>query len=104
LERLGGRFATVIDSGMFHVFNDADRSRYLASLSAVTNPGAVLYLLCFSEHAPRDHGPRQVTHDELRAAFAEGWDVRRIEASRIDLRPDFPADPPHAWFATIVRA
>lgn len=103
-EGLGGPFATVIDSGVFHVFNDADRSRYVASLSALTNPGAVLYLLCFSEHTPGDHGPRQVTHDELRAAFAEGWGVRSIEASRIDVRPVFAADSPHAWFATIVRA
>jgi cyclopropane fatty-acyl-phospholipid synthase-like methyltransferase len=103
LEGLRGPFATVIDSGMFHVFNDGDRSRYVAALSAVTSPGAVVYLLCFSDHAPGDHGPRQVTHVELRAAFADGWEVWQIEESRFEVRPDFPAESPHAWFATIVR-
>ena len=103
LEGVGGPFATVIDAGVFHVFDDAARSRYVAGLTAVTNPGAVLYLLCFSEHAPAGQGPRRVTRDELRASFADGWRVRRVEASRIEVRPDFSTEAPHAWFATIVR-
>jgi SAM-dependent methyltransferase len=103
LETLGGPFATVLDSGTFHVFDDADRSRYVEALTTVTSPGAVIYLLCFSEHAPAGHGPRQVTQDDLRASFAKGWEVGNIEASRFGVRADFLADSPPAWFATIVR-
>ena len=35
LDELGLTFDTVIDSGLFHVFDDADRARYVASLASV---------------------------------------------------------------------
>ena len=54
LDRLGRTFATVIDSGVFHIFDDADRARYVMSLGAVVDPGGVVHLLCFSEHTPGD--------------------------------------------------
>src|SRR6266480_4107400 len=40
LGSLGERFETVLDSGLFHVFDDDDRLRYVDSLRAVTAPGA----------------------------------------------------------------
>jgi pimeloyl-ACP methyl ester carboxylesterase len=39
LPSLGRQFDTVLDSGMFHVFDDNDRAAYVASLSAATAPG-----------------------------------------------------------------
>jgi hypothetical protein len=103
LDRLGRRFATVIDSGVFHIFDDFDRHRYVASLAAVLDPGGVLYLLCFSEHTPGSTGPRRVTQAELRAAFAGGWRVDRIEPSRMEVREEYAPEPAHAWLAKIVR-
>jgi SAM-dependent methyltransferase len=103
LADLDRTFATVIDSGVFHVFNDADRARYVAGLAAVLRAGGVLHLLCFSEHTPGTGGPRRVTRAELRAAFAEGWEVERIEAARFEVLGDFADDPPHAWLARVVR-
>jgi len=102
LDRLGHAFATVVDSGVFHTFDDADRSRYVASLALVVEPGGVIHLLCFSEHTPGDWGPRRVTQAELREAFDDGWTVERIEAARFDVREGF-ADQPHAWLARVVR-
>jgi SAM-dependent methyltransferase len=103
LDRLGRRFRTIIDSGVFHVFDDTDRARYVKSLASVLEDGGVLHLLCFSEHTPGTVGPRRVTQAELRAAFADGWDVDRIEASRFDVRPDFGPESARAWLARIVR-
>ena len=102
LDRLGRRFATVLDSGVFHTFDDADRPRYVASLASVLEPGGVIHLLCFSEHTPGDWGPRRVTQAELRIAFSDGWEVERIEPARFDVREEF-ADQPHAWLARIIR-
>jgi SAM-dependent methyltransferase len=102
LDRLGRTFATVLDSGVFHTFDDADRPRYVASLASVVEPGGVIHLLCFSEHTPGDWGPRRVTRAELREAFDDGWTVERISAERFDVREGF-ADQPHAWLARIVR-
>ena len=56
------RFATVIDSGLFHVFSDEDRVQYVAGLTHVTEPGGRLLLLCFSDRparmAPGESRPR----------------------------------------------
>jgi hypothetical protein len=100
---LGRTFATVIDCGVFHVFDDADRFRYVASLAAVLEPGSVLHLLCFSEHTPGTTGPRRVTQAEIRAAFADGWTVERIQPSRLEVREEYAPEPAHGWLAKIVR-
>ena len=52
LELLGERFSTVIDSGLFHVFDDANRPRYVTSLASVVEPGGTYYMMCFSDKQP----------------------------------------------------
>ena len=103
LDRSEGTFATVIDSGMFHVFDDDDRVRYVRSLASVLVPGGVLHLMCFSERTPGTLGPRRVTQAELREAFAEGWEIERIEAAQFDVRADWAPSAANAWLARIVR-
>jgi len=103
LDRLGRRFATALDSGVFHTFDDADRPRYVESLASVLEPGGVITLLCFSELTPGEWGPRRVTQAELREAFVDGWEVERIDAARFDVREGFQDQAPHAWLARIVR-
>ena len=103
LDRLGRRFASVIDSAVFHVFGDVDRARYVESLASVLDPGGMLYLLVFSEHTPGEEGPRRVTQAKLRLAFVDGWDVRRVEGALIEAREDYGLDPARAWLARIVK-
>ena len=104
LGRLGMTFDTVIDSGVFHVFSDADRPRYVTSLAGVLQPGGRCYLMCFSDRQPGDFGPRRVTQDELRAAFSDGWTVTSIEAASFDVNPGaFPIPAAQAWLAAIQR-
>src|SRR5204863_6700209 len=84
LERLGRTFDTAIDSGLYHVFTDDERERYVAGLAAVLRPGGRLYLLCFSEEEPGDWGPRRITQRELRESFGAGWRVLSIEPARFE--------------------
>jgi SAM-dependent methyltransferase len=101
---LGLTFDTVIDSGMFHVFDDDHRARYVASLASVLRPGGRLYLLCFSDRQPGAFGPRRVTEGELRAAFAAGWTIITIQADEFGLVPGiFPTPTAQAWLAIISR-
>jgi len=58
---LGLEFDTLIDSGVFHVFSDEDRPRYVASLAEVLRPGGTCYLMCFSDREPGEWGPRRVS-------------------------------------------
>ncbi len=102
LERLGRRFATVLDCGLFHTFDGDERPGYVASLAAVTEHDGTLYVLCFSDVGP-DIGPHPVSQEELRAAFhaSAGWKVAAIEADRV--QTTFHDDGAPAWFATIKR-
>jgi SAM-dependent methyltransferase len=101
-------FDNVIDSGLFHVFSDDDRKRYVGGLVTVLKPGGRLFLLCFSDEEPGTQGPRRVSKKELHNAFAEGWVIESIGPARYEVRPDlkdltFSQGGPKAWFAVIGR-
>lgn len=83
------RFDSVIDCGLFHVFSDEDRKRYVAGLATVLKPGGYLVLLCFSNEESGTQGPRRVTQGELRDAFSKGWVVESLQPSRFEIIPDF---------------
>jgi SAM-dependent methyltransferase len=78
----GSAYDLVFDSGLFHVFTDAERARYVAGLTGVTAIGGRLLLLCFSDRQDGDWGPRRVSRAELERAFANGWQVDSIEPAR----------------------
>src|SRR5438477_9592496 len=61
LAGLGERFDTIVDSGLFHVFDDNDRARYVDSLGAAITPGGHYYMLCMSDAQPGDWGPRRIS-------------------------------------------
>lgn len=102
------RFDNVIDCGLFHVFSDDDRKKYVDGLAAVLNPGGRLFLICFSDQEPGTQGPRRVSQMELRDAFAGDWAVESIMPSRFEVVPNlknfiFSEGGPKAWFAVVRR-
>jgi len=103
LERLGRRFDTVLDCGLFHTFDGDERPGYVASLASVTEHGGTLYVLCFSDEGPGT-GPHPISQEELRAAFSpgNGWNIAVIEPDRVLTRYHDDNGAP-AWFATIKR-
>jgi SAM-dependent methyltransferase len=103
LAGLGLTADTVIDSGVFHVFGDHDRARYVASLAAALRPGGTCYLMCFSDRQPGTWGPRRVRSDELRAAFSDGWAVESVTADTFEINPVDGATQVQAWLAAIRR-
>ncbi|MBO0677527.1 class I SAM-dependent methyltransferase [Mycolicibacterium sp. S2-37] len=75
----GPRFDTVVDSALFHVFDEVDRPRYVNSLASVCRPGAVVHILALSD-AGRGFGP-QVSEADIRTAFTDGWRVEAVETA-----------------------
>jgi SAM-dependent methyltransferase len=101
LAELGEQFDTVLDSGLFHVFDDEPRARYVEALAAAVRPGGHYLMCCFSDRQPGGWGPRRVSQDEIRASFGAGWDVKSIEAAQFETNLNPPVA--EAWLATIVR-
>ncbi|MGH9010731.1 MAG: class I SAM-dependent methyltransferase, partial [Acidimicrobiia bacterium] len=123
LAALDEQFDTVLDSGLFHIFQDEDRPAFVDNLRAVLPAGGRYFMLCFSDLQPGSWGPRRVTQDEIRGSFSDGWRVDSIEPSSFDIAIEptghmhlptpqggvavidvgTQGDIVHAWLATITR-
>ena len=101
LETLGMTFDTVIDSGLFHALTDQEQRLYAASLHRVLCDGGLCHLLCFSDEEPGDTGPRRIRQQEICTAFAEGFEVLRIDAARFLTRVN--PEGARAWLATVKK-
>jgi SAM-dependent methyltransferase len=101
LPALGEQFDTVLDCGLFHVFNDDDRARFVTSLHTVVAPGGRYFVLCFSDKQPGDWGPRRIRQEEFMDAFAVGWRIDSIEDTVLELTWD-PGGA-RSWLAALTR-
>ena len=103
LSGLGESFDTVLDCGLFHlpVFTEEDRASYVASLRSVLRPGGRYFMLCFSDREPGITGPLRLTQDQIRTAFAIGWQIDSIEPTIIEITTD-PTGV-RAWLMTATR-
>lgn len=72
-------YDTIVDSALFHIFDDDDRARYVRSLHAATHPGSVVHLLALSD-AGRGFGP-EVSESTIRDAFGAGWDIEDLASA-----------------------
>ena len=111
---LGGSpgYDTIVDSALFHIFDDGERATYVRSLHAATRPGGVLHLLALSD-AGRGFGP-QVAEATIRDAFGVGWEIEalttttyrgvvtELHAEQLGLAVGTRVDEP-AWRARIRR-
>jgi cyclopropane fatty-acyl-phospholipid synthase-like methyltransferase len=101
LGSLDGQFDTVLDSGLFHVFSDEDRTRYAASLHQAVAPGGRYFMLCFSDSQPPGFGLRRISAQEILETFADGWLVDAIEPVTMDITLD--PDGVWAWLTAATR-
>jgi SAM-dependent methyltransferase len=85
LDVLGRTFDTVIDSGVFHVFSDADRDLYAKSLGAVLRSGGAYFTLVFSDREPLGWGgPRRIAEGDFARTFGGGWRVAYVKPSKFE--------------------
>lgn len=101
LPSLDENFDTVLDCGLFHVFDDNDRVGFVRSLSVVVPSGGHYYLLCFSDRQPGDWGPRRITEREIRESFIPLWQIESIEPAVIDITID--PNGAQAWLVKMAR-
>lgn len=98
-----GRFATIMDSTLFHSLPIGGRDGYLRSAHRAAAPGAAFYVLVFAKGAfpaEVDTKPNEVDEAELRSAVERYWEVDEIRPAFIHANmptgPDAPFQlPPH---------
>jgi SAM-dependent methyltransferase len=103
LDTLAETFDTIVDSGLFHVFDDSARIQYVAAVHAALRPGGHLHLMCFSNRQEGDWGPRRVTEGEFRSAFGSGWRIDSFAPDHFDINPGLGTFTAEAWLADVVR-
>ena len=101
LAGLAESFDTVLDCGLFHIFDPTDRAAFVAGLHAALVPAGRYLMLCFSDALPGDGGPHRVTRDEIVTAFRSGWRVDSIEPATIETMTD--PNGIRAWLAVLTR-
>ncbi|MCD2195449.1 class I SAM-dependent methyltransferase [Actinomycetospora endophytica] len=75
-----GRYATVLDSALFHVFDAEDRARYAEALTGAVVPGGQVVVLALSTRGP-GFGP-QIDDDAITGAFTgPSWRMESLVES-----------------------
>ena len=82
LHRLGQKFDTITDCGLFHTFSDEDRIAFMKSLKSALNESGTYFMLCFSDKEPAGWGPRRVSGGEIRKTFGLGWKINYNREAR----------------------
>jgi len=78
-------FDSVIDSGLFHIFDDKRRLAYIDQIAKVLRPEGGYFMLCFSEKEPTDWGgPRRVSKEEIEEVLAPNFEVNFIHDSILE--------------------
>lgn len=100
------RFASVIDSGLYHIYDAAERRAYVEGLAHITEPGGHLYLFAFADGPAAPGGG--LTREDIARDFAQGWQIEAIDYALAELNPasehpEMLADL-KMWFAIIRRA
>lgn len=60
-----GRFGSILDAGVLHVFSDRERRSYLTGLHDALEPGGELVVIVFSDAEESPGGPRRLGRQEL---------------------------------------
>jgi cyclopropane fatty-acyl-phospholipid synthase-like methyltransferase len=102
LAELDEFFDTVLDCGLFHMFDPDERAPYVTSLRSAVRPGGRYFMLCFSDRQPGSEGPHRLTRAEIATAFADGWRLDAIEPATIEITID--PDGIRAWSVAATRS
>ncbi len=97
------RFASVIDSGLYHIYDAAERRSYVEGLAHITTPGGHLYLFAFADGPSAPGGG--LTREDIAHDFSQGWVIESLDYAPGELNPAFEHPEYMAdlkmWFAII---
>ncbi|WP_040816201.1 class I SAM-dependent methyltransferase [Nocardia concava] len=103
LAGLGETFDTVLDCGLFHLFDGEDRTALVTGLTTILNPGRRYYLLGFSDRQPGTWGPHRLSRTDIESAFPTAdWHLDSLDPATLDINAPGPTTV-EAWLAVLTR-
>ncbi len=96
-------YDTILDSALFHNFDDEARARYVAALASACRDGGLVHVLALSDEGP-GYGP-EIGESVIREAFGDGWVLEDLRASvyRGVIAEDGGTGDVPAWLARVRR-
>lgn len=81
-----GRFATVVDNGLYHGLTEQQRAAYLTAVHHACQPAARLHMVCISDAMPLNFlAGYGISETNLRDSLAPapGWTIRSLERTTL---------------------
>lgn len=87
LEFRDAEFDNVTDSGLFHTFQNPERTVFAQEIARVLRVDGKYFMMCFSEKEPTDWGgPRRVTRREIEDTFSTYFGINYIRDTNFATR------------------
>lgn len=101
LDGLGLKFDTIIDSGLFHVFSNDAREKFVSNIRHALCIGGTYLMICFNENEPHGWGPRRVTREEIKRVFSNGFMINYIKEA--EFQTNRQQGSAKAWLSSIAK-
>lgn len=78
------KFDFIFDRGVFHVFENDQRTRYLSQIKRILNDDGVLFLKCMSKeekNLPDDGMPHKFSKQDIEDFFSADFEIQKISDS-----------------------
>jgi len=95
------KFGAIVDTGFYHLFNQADTEGFIDELAQALQPQGRYYLLAFGIEFASVNVPRAITEEEIRGRFTaeRGWRVLDLQPAQFLNR----VGPPVAALAACIE-
>ena len=101
---LASSFDFIFDRGIFHLFDDSHRPKFVEQIKRILKDDGIYFLKCMSieqEEFPEGSGPHRLTKQEIIDSFSNDFNIEKIfptafEAINFD-------DNPKAWFVVLKK-
>jgi SAM-dependent methyltransferase len=99
--RTSGQFDLVYDCGVYHCLRQVNLDRYVDVLWRVTRPGSYYFCLAGAPNPTAEHGPPQVTEDEIHSELGRLFEFVHLRPTRLECPTGGEGHP--AWSCLMRR-
>ena len=97
-------FDFVFDRGIFHLFDDFQRPRFVEQIKRILDNDGIYFLKCMSieqEEFPDGKGPNRLSKQEIIDTFRNDFDIEKIKTTVFEAI-NFDSNP-KAWFVVLKK-